>query len=145
MSVLKVFTADAAKLILAPELGGGIARLDVDNKPVLRPWSGDKHNLFSLAHNVLVPFSNRISCGGFNWNGVNYSLEPNLDDEIFPIHGDAFQKVWDIADSDNGISMTLSNGSFGPWRYSAEQLFELTPNSLKITLIVKNNSELIYG
>ena len=143
MSVLKVITADAAQLILAPGLGGGIARLDVDNKPVLRPWSGDEHNLFSLAYNVLVPFSNRISCGGFNWNGVNYSLEPNLDDEIFPIHGDGFQKFWDIADTDNGISMTLSNGSFGPWRYSAEQLFNLTPNSLTITLTVKNNSELI--
>ena len=103
MSVLKVITADAAQLILAPELGGGIARLDVDNKPVLRPWSGDKHNLFSLAHNILVPFSNRISCEGFNWNGINYSLEPNLDDEIFPIHGDGFQKVWEITDSDNGI------------------------------------------
>ena len=76
MSVLKVVTADAA-VDSAPELGGGIARLDVENKPVSRPWSGDKHNLFSLAHNVLVPFSNRISCGGFNWNGVNYS-EPNL-------------------------------------------------------------------
>ena len=142
MSVLKVVTADVAKLILAPELGGGIARLDVDNKPVLRPWSGDKHNLFSLAHNVLVPFSNRISCGGFNWNGVNYSLEPNLDDEIFPIHGDGFQKVWEITDSDNDICMRLSNGSFGPWRYSAEQLFKLTPNCLTITLIVKNTSEI---
>ena len=143
MSVLKVITAGAAQLILAPELGGGIARLDVENKPVLRPWSGDERNLFSLAHNILVPFSNRISCGGFNWNGVNYFLKPNLDDEIFPIHGDGFQKVWDIVDSDNGISMTLSNGSFGPWRYSAEQLFNLTPKSLTITLIIKNNSGLI--
>ena len=94
MSVLKVVTADAAKLILAPELGGGIARLDVENKPVLRPWLGDKHNLFSLAHNVLVPFSNRISGGGFNWNGVNYTLEPNLDDEIFPPDGNILFNIY---------------------------------------------------
>ena len=114
MSVLKVITADAAQLILAPELGGGIARLDVDNKPVLRPWSGDRVNPFSLASNVLIPFSNRISGGGFVWNGVNYPLEPNLDNEAFPMHGDGFQKVWDIVDSVNISQSILFSQPFLP-------------------------------
>ena len=82
MSVLKVVTADAAKLILAPELGGGIARLDVDKKPVLRPWSGDKHNLFSLAHNFLVPFSNINSFGGMTGHHTTTIPLKDLEDRI---------------------------------------------------------------
>ena len=64
---LKIIKAGPAELTLAPSLGGGIARLDVNSKPVLRPWLGNESEVFSLANNILVPFSNRISSGGFFW------------------------------------------------------------------------------
>lgn len=66
METIKLSNEFAA-LELVPEMGGGIARLDVAREdgamlPVLRPWSGNpKDGPFALACNILVPFSNRIS------------------------------------------------------------------------------------
>lgn len=129
-----------ARLVLAPSLGGGIARLDVDGKPLLRPWNGDEANPFSLACNPLVPFSNRISQGGFEWQGKSYQLEPNLPGEAFPIHGDGFQKSWIAEPFEHGCLLELDNGSYGPLRYRASQNFTLTENSLDVVLAVTNTA-----
>ncbi|GFE48369.1 aldose 1-epimerase [Roseobacter cerasinus] len=128
----------AARLELAPAFGGGIARLDVDGRPVLRPWQGDADNPFSLASNILVPFSNRISQGGFEWGASRYALEPNLPGEACPIHGDGFQRRWMSEHSDTTARMTLPDGSIGPWRYKAVQDFSLTDTHLTIQLRVTN-------
>ena len=143
MVEIKVVSAGNAKLEIVPELGGGISRLDVHGKPVLRPWSGDESNLFSLASNILVPFSNRISGGGFEWNRMHYPLTPNMSNESFPIHGDGFQKVWENVEVDEGCRMILPNGTFGPWRYGAEQVLNLSPGSLQMTLTLINKGEII--
>lgn len=131
----------SARLVLVPEMGGGIARLDVDGLPVLRPWEGDHNDLFSLACNVLVPFSNRISGGGFNWNNTAYKVSPNLSGEPFPIHGDGFQKAWDVEQDDKTAKLTLNDGGIGPWKYQATQEFQLSDNSLLIVMNVTNKSE----
>lgn len=134
-------TAGKARLVLAPALGGGIARLDVADRPVLRPFAGDDNNPFSLASNILVPFSNRISGGGFDWNGQRHALAPNLEGEPFPIHGDGFQKIWQAEDPDASNCLTLTDGSFGPWHYRATQVFDLSETALSLTLVVTNTGE----
>ena len=48
---------------------------------------------------VLVPFSNRISGGGFTFDGRSHAIEPNVPGEAFPIHGDGFQKPWRVVSS----------------------------------------------
>lgn len=131
-------SAGRARLDLAPALGGGIARLDVDDLPVLRPWNGDAETPFALASNVLVPFSNRISGGGFDWEGRHYPLTPNLPGEPCPIHGDGFQKVWQAEHFDDTARLTLEDGCFGPWRYNAMQDFTLTDTGLDICLTITN-------
>ncbi|MEP3276571.1 MAG: aldose 1-epimerase [Stappiaceae bacterium] len=131
-------TAGPARLVLAPDMGGGIARLDVNDCPVLRPFAGDEANPFSLACNILVPFSNRISQGGFEWRGKRYALEPNLEGEPFPIHGDGFQKVWQAERCDASVRLALVEGTFGPWRYGASQTFRLSETALKVALSVTN-------
>ena len=137
MVELRVIKSGRAELMLAPSLGGGIARLDVNGKPVLRPWGGNKMDLFSLSSNVLVPFSNRISNGGFTWNGIHHSVRPNLNNEALPIHGDGFTRAW-VFSSESKPKMTLSHGSIGPWIYNAEQEFDLSPEHLKIALYITN-------
>lgn len=135
---LTILGAGSAKLALAPSIGGGIARLDVDGRPVLRPWAGDADTPFSLASNILVPFSNRISGGGFDWDGIRHNLAPNLTGEACPIHGDGFQRPWVAEKSGNSARLTLEYGSFGPWHYHAVQDFVLTAKAMTVTLSVTN-------
>lgn len=134
-------TAGNARLLLAPALGGAIASLDVGGGPVLRPWSGDADDPFTLACNVLAPFSNRISGGGFEWNGTHYPLAANVTGDPFPMHGDAFQRVWDASCDGTIVSLTLAEGGIGPWRYAARQVFDLSESELGVTLCMTNTGK----
>lgn len=139
MTQLVELTAGPARLVLAPELGGAIARLDVGDLPVLRPWSGDESSPFSLASNVLVPFSNRISGGGFEFHSKRYEIAPNLSGEPCPIHGDGFQRPWAVAKQDTAeVILTLEIGGIGPFHYLADQVFYLSETSLRIDLSLTN-------
>ena len=139
MTDLKFIKSGGAELILAPSLGGGIARLDVYGRPLLRPWQGNEKKVFSLASNILIPFSNRISRGGFMWKGMKYTLKPNFKNEIYPIHGDGLYRKWKFISSEkNKTKMSLLKGGIGPWVYSAIQEFYLSSSQLKITLSVTN-------
>lgn len=145
---LLTLAAGAARLVLAPALGGGIAHLDLGGKPVLRPWNGNRDNPFSLASNVLVPFSNRISDGGFNWDSTYHPVSANLKGEALAIHGDGFQRPWHVAESsENAAHIQLRAGNIGPFRYCAEQVFQLAETGLKIGLTVTNTGpvELPFG
>lgn len=138
---------DDARLVLAPSLGGAIARLDYRGRPVLRPWSGDADNPFTLASNVLVPFSNRISGGGFEWNDTHHAVEANFAGDPFPIHGDGFQRAWEASQDGDSATLTLVAGSIGPWRYRARQAFHLRGTGLNLTLSMTNtgNAVLPFG
>lgn len=138
--------AGDARLGLVPELGGGIAYLDVAGRQVLRPWNGTP-DPFHLACIPLLPFSNRLSGAGFLWQGVYHAVERNLATESCPIHGDAFQKPWKIDVDQHCAVMSLAEGAMGPWRYRAYQKFVLSEQGLYITLSLTNLAEttLPYG
>lgn len=142
-------TCGSSRMVLAPSLGGGIAALDYCGKPVLRPWSASSDSgLFALALNMLVPFSNRIAGGGFNWNSKYYSVDPNFEAEPFPIHGDGFQRCWQASElAPSCIKLSLEDGLIGPWRYRADNTFQLSDHSLIMTLKIMNlaNEELPFG
>ncbi|MBD9638634.1 aldose 1-epimerase [Ensifer sp. ENS07] len=134
------------RLQLIPALGGGIGRLDVRHPsaewiPVLRPWNGRvEDGPFELGCNVLVPFSNRISHGGFEHGGAFHPIPPNLAGQPFPIHGDGFQRCWRLL-ARNGETVELEcDGAIGPFRYRARQVFTLWPEKLDIKLTVHNMS-----
>lgn len=141
-------TADNAAVDLAPDLGGALAGLWVGGKPVLRPWSGvADEGPFALASNILVPFSNRID-GGFTFEGTYHEMLPNIDIDPFAIHGDGFQKPWLVGEAGSSKAvLRLNDGSFGPYRYEAEQTIALAPTSLTLELKVTNRAAfaLPYG
>ena len=141
-------TADDAEARLVPDLGGGLAGLWVDGKPVLRPWSGhESEGPFALACNILVPFSNRIA-GGFTFQGTYHAMPPNLDIDPFAIHGDGFQKRWLIDEADGTKAvLRLTDGAFGPYRYEAVQTVTLTETRLTLELDMTNQAAfaLPYG
>ncbi|MBK5570696.1 aldose 1-epimerase [Ensifer sp. SSB1] len=135
-----------ARLQLIPALGGGIAQLDVRHPsgkwlPVLRPWNGRvEDGPFKLSYNVLVPFSNRISRGGFEHDGAFHPIPANLAGEPFPIHGDGFQRFWRLL-ARSGETVELEcDGAIGPFRYRARQGFTLGSEKLDIKLTVQNMS-----
>ncbi|MBB3424535.1 aldose 1-epimerase [Rhizobium sp. BK312] len=140
-----VLDNEKARLELVPALGGGIARLDVripggSFLPALRPWTGREGDAFSLGSNVLVPFSNRISGGGFEQDGIFYLIPVNLPGEPLPIHGDGFQRRWRTVARRGEIAELECDGEIGPFRYRARQIVTLAIDKLVIDLTVQNLS-----
>jgi aldose 1-epimerase len=138
-----------SRLVVMPENGGGIARFDAlvaGRAPValLRPWDGAG----PLGCELLVPWSNRISGGGFDFDGRFHAVDPNVAGEALPIHGDGFQKPWRVArQSATAIELILDHGSIGPYRYMASIAYELQDGSLNATLTTENRApiRLPYG
>jgi aldose 1-epimerase len=132
-------TAGRAKVQIVPQMGGGLAGLWADDLPLLRPWSGrSEDGPFALACNLLVPFSNRIS-GRFSFDDQHHVIAPNLPGEAYPIHGDGFQRAWDVADlGPHHARLSLTHGEIGPFLYAARVSYHLTPKALEARLSVTN-------
>jgi aldose 1-epimerase len=132
-------TAGHARLQILPQMGGGLAGLWAGALPVLRPWSGRvEDGPFALACNLLVPFSNRISAG-FTFNGQYHSIAPNLPGEAYPIHGDGFQRIWELGEiGPTRVELTLPNGEIGPFIYASKVSYILKPEVLESELSVTN-------
>ncbi|RJT33522.1 aldose 1-epimerase [Mesorhizobium waimense] len=136
------------RLVLAPEKGAAIARFEalVDGAPVplLRPGDGTG----TSGCQVMVPWSNRISGGGFEFNGRFHAVEPNVPGEAFPIHGDGFQREWRLAGcTATEAELLLDDGAIGPYRYTARIAYALNDGALDATLTVENRAgmRLPYG
>ena len=114
-----------------------------------RPWFGDP-DPFSVASLPLVPWSNRISGGGFEQDGVFHPLAPNRAGEACPIHGEGWLRAWDvIAHDERQIELRLDSRHFmgSPYDYIATQRYQLLPDGIEQTLSVTHRgvAPLPYG
>ncbi len=141
------------RLGLLPSLGGGVATWQLnrnnDKLDLWRPWAGSTDR-YTLASFPLVPWSNRISAGGFEFDGVFYPMAPNRDGEPYPIHGDGWLQRWRLNQpQENTVEMWLDSQAFdgNPYVYSALQRFELFKGGMDQTLTVTHNGiqPLPYG
>ncbi|RWM34110.1 aldose 1-epimerase [Mesorhizobium sp.] len=138
-----------ARLVLAPQNGAAIARYDalvIGSAPVplLKPGDGTGMSGCQL----LVPWSNRISGGGFTFDGRFHAVAPNVPGEAFPIHGDGFQKPWRLArHTAIEAELVLEDGAIGPYRYAASVSYALHDGALQARLTVENHAgmRLPYG
>ena len=133
-----------AEAVIVPELGAGLATYDLvgpsGRTHVFRPCHEPlRARPFDLALNLLVPWSNRISGGGFHFNGRFHPLASNLPGEPFPIHGNGFSSLWVVgrATADSADLSLRSNGP-GPFRYEACASYSLTAGALGVRLSVRN-------
>lgn len=142
------------RLQLIPGLGGSVAAWDLllgeHWQPLLRPWNGAATDAYTYACFPLVPWSNRISAGGFEQDGKSYPIRPNRAGEAYPIHGDGWLQPWQAAQTGDGeITLTLESDKFGgnPYHYRAVQQFSMAEDTLTITLAVTHLGEdrLPYG
>ncbi|MGO1070972.1 aldose 1-epimerase [Lysobacter sp. CA199] len=154
---------------IAPEWGGGLLGLDavVDGRltPLMRasafaaspagvvpdpdPPDLNQPDLNQpdpnqLACYPLLPWSNRISDGGFEFDGRRIDLPRNRDDEPWPIHGSGWQRAWRVAyaAADEAL-LTLdetdaSESGASEYRYRANLRYRLRERALEVALSVVN-------
>ena len=97
-----------------------------------------------MASFPLVPYSNRIGHGRFDWNGTTVNLEPNFPPEPHAIHGTGWTASWDV-ESHNADEVTLVHSHKAdrhwPWHFDATQRIHLTEFTLTIEMIAHNRSD----
>jgi aldose 1-epimerase len=136
------------ELALLPHLGGGIAawrwRLPDGEFDVWRPWDGFSEDCYKVASFPLVPWSNRISHGGFEHAGRWYPMRPNRAGEHYPIHGDGCLQRWQLShlgEREALLSLSSRHYNQAPYAYDASQRLVLLVDGLEQTLSVTNRGE----
>ena len=136
--------AGDATLLLCPTLGGSIGGWTWRGAPVLRPTppevlAGTNSRLLSCF--PLIPFSNRIAWGRFSFGGESFQLDRNFGDHPHTIHGNAWQRAWEVARSDLAEAELVlhhdpaaDSGSHWPYRYTATLHYALAPDGLAVTI-----------
>lgn len=146
--------SDSQRLRLAPALGGSITRWDWNAAgqwtPMFRPWDGASGDRYTLACFPLVPWSNRITGGGFEHEGKFYAIHANRIAEHYPIHGDGWLQKWSVAErGEDRIKLMLESRRFdgNPYHYRSTQTFLLLADGLQIDLTVTHlgQGSLPYG
>lgn len=140
--------AGALRLALRPDLGGAIAGLWHHGVPVLRSQEPERLGSWrDAASYPLVPYSNRIDRGRFNWQGRSYQLARNFEAGPHPLHGVGHLGVWRVEpgsepSAPGEVALVLEHRANDGWPFDfqARQLFQLGPSSLRAELSVTNTS-----
>jgi aldose 1-epimerase len=133
-----------AEAVILQDLGAGLASYDLveapGRMPLFRPCRDpSRAGPFDLALNLLVPWSNRISGGGFHFNGQFHALAPNVPGEPFPIHGNGFSTRWRVERATAmSAELSLRSNGPGPFRYEAHAAYSLAAGALTVRLSVRN-------
>lgn len=140
--------AGDARLTLCPALGGSIGGWQRKGVALLRPTPDEAlrgTNSRALSCFPLIPFSNRIAWGRFSFGGESFQLDRNFGDHPHTIHGNAWQRAWDVASrTATEAQLTFAHdpaadtGSHWPYRYRAGLLYALTPDTLDVTISIEN-------
>jgi aldose 1-epimerase len=137
-----------------PTLGGGVAAWQCERPggplDLWRPWDGLSSDRYSLASFAMLPWSNRISGGGFEQAGRFHAIAPNRAGEPYPIHGDGWLQAWALAQpARDTLVMTLESHHFdgNPYDYRAMQTFTLVDGGLDQSVAVTHlgGEPLPYG
>lgn len=149
--MLNIVTKTQGELVLkvAPQLGGAIAGLTYRGIDILRPLPRLDEVVVNQAGSFpLVPYSNRIAQGKFEFSGERYELFKNFGDHPHSIHGNAWKGEWVVAEeSTTGCILKFLHQAdtdgyhHWPWPYQATQTFELVENELRVTLKYFNLAE----
>jgi len=131
---------DDLTLRLNPELGGSVESFLQGNTPILRSALPGPASPLNQAAYPLVPFSGRIDHGQFDFDGRSVTLPSNMPPEPHAIHGQGWQSAWQVKSHHDHVATIVFDysGSDWPWRYRAEQTFELSAGALNLTMRLQN-------
>lgn len=133
------------RLALRPDLGGSIAGLWHRGSAVLRSTeAADLAGPRGSACFALVPYSNRLANRRFAWQGRDHTTLANFDDGPHSLHGVGWQRSWQVgAQAAASATLTYRHEADADWPFAfeAEQNFELRPDSLAMTLRLRNTDK----
>lgn len=144
-----VLTSPSLRVQLEPAWGGGLVRFDwIANGasvPLMRPYEPDTPSSGApdpnrLACYPLVPWSNRISGGGFFVDDVRIEVPRNREDEPWPIHGTGWQRVWQVERCSDNAARLMLDETWGAYRYRASLDYALRDEVLDVVLSATNTS-----
>ncbi len=138
-------------MVIAPDVGGAIAAFDWNGAAVLRPTSAEalaSGSVREFSCYPLIPFSNRIAEATLHWGGEVFGLPRYLPAHPHAIHGNGWQRAWNILASDAGHArLEFAHQPAGeradewPFAYRATQEFVLADSALALRLEIINNDE----
>jgi aldose 1-epimerase len=141
-----------ARITVRPDLGAGLTSFGVLHQggwtPAFRSVDPPTDHPFDLSNILLIPFSGRVSGGGFTFKGIFHPVERNMATEKYPIHGSGFSAEWTLADrTAEAATFLLDAQTQGPFHYSAVVTYRLDGSALTMDLSVRNraNIALPYG
>lgn len=128
------------RLVVAPSRGGSILALEWLGQSLLRETVGS--GILDVACFPIVPYSNRIANGRFDWDGRSFSLAPNVPavDPVNPLHGPGWLSAWSLLEA-TGDALRLEHvysGGDWPWAYRAELHYALDALGLTARLALTN-------
>jgi aldose 1-epimerase len=135
------------ELLLAPAVGGSIARFDYVTEngtlPIMRGAEPELQSPLAAASFPLVPYCNRIRNGRFSFRGRDVTISRNMDADPSPLHGHGWLAPWKVvsaSDSEAELTFRHEAGEW-PWSYEARQLFALDEAGLSLRLDGRNLSD----
>lgn len=140
-----------ARVTLRPDLGAGATGHDFHDgtawQPIFRRVPDDTAHPFQLSNILLVPFSGRVSGGGFTFDEQFHAIARNMPAEKYPIHGSAFALPWTVRHwTLESVTLQLSAEGPGPFRYDAAMTYTLEDTALVMRLeIVNRGIRLPFG
>ncbi|MBE1162016.1 aldose 1-epimerase [Dyella acidiphila] len=135
-----------------PAQGGGLGSFEWLARDaafsLLRPYraapanDGAAFDPNRLACYPLVPWSNRISGGGFDFAGTSVALSPNCPGEPYPIHGSGWRRSWAVqSHGGEQIQLRLDERAPDGYSYRAMLTYALRGNALEIGLSISNTGD----
>jgi aldose 1-epimerase len=144
---IMTLSSGTARCDVIPSLGGSIGAWSVDGQPLLRRATSARVTAgdpFGMGSFPLVPYSNRIANGTFEWAGRRITLARNFVPEPHSIHGVGFESAWEVRSrASDGVVLALAHrpGAGWPWPFTAEQVITLRNDRLTIEMRAVNGAE----
>lgn len=128
------------EVVIDPVFGARINSARLGGHDILRPVLDETDpEPLQAASFPLVPFSNRVIDGRFEWGGKVYDLPENWDVEDNAIHGEGWKAPWrEVRASDSLCEHVLTGTGWWPWLYECRQVTEIGPDWLRQTLTLTN-------
>jgi aldose 1-epimerase len=136
-----VLAAGPLLVVLAPPIGGAVARFDWNREPIFRPAPDGFSDVLQAGCFPMVPYVNRIRDGHFRFRDREVTLDP-MPGQRHPLHGHGWRAPWRVlsASLDEAVLAYSHVADAWPWAYEAQQAFRLDEQGLTVDLTLTNQS-----